>query len=108
MGVVSIIGIDLAQRAFQLHGAGADGAVVFRRKLSRDRLLPFLAEQPRVIVAMEACASAHYWGVRSWRSVTRCGWLPPIYVKPFAKRQKNDAADAEAIAEAASRSVLWQ
>ena len=75
----------------------------FRKKLSRSQLVPFLAAQPRCIVAMEACASAHFWG----RAVRELGHevrlIPPIYVKPFVKRQKNDAADAEAIAEAASR-----
>ena len=103
---VSIIGIDLAKRFFQLHGAGPDGSVEFRRKLPRDRLLPFLAGHPRAIVAMEACASAHHWG----REITALGHevrlLPPVYVKPFVKRQKNDAADAEAIAEAASRPTM--
>ena len=58
----TIIGIDLAKRSFQLHGARADGSVAFRKKLSRKRLLAFVASQPRCIVAMEACASAHHWG----------------------------------------------
>ena len=59
---VSIIGIDLAKRSFQLHGAGADGSVIFRKKLSRARMLDFLAQVPPSLVAMESCASAHYWG----------------------------------------------
>ena len=62
MAEVTIIGIDLAKRVFQVHGAAADGAVVFRRKVSRERLLPFLAGWPRCIVAMEACGTAHDWG----------------------------------------------
>ena len=62
MGEVSIIGLDLAKRAFQTHGACADGSVAFRRKLTREKLLVFLAEQPRCVVAMEACGSAHHWG----------------------------------------------
>jgi len=106
MSDVSIIGIDLAKRVFQVHGAAADGSVVFKRKLSRDRLLPFLAAQPRCVVAMEACATAHDWG----REIEKLGHMvrliPPIYVKPFVKRQKNDAADAEAIVEAASRPTM--
>ena len=61
MEQVTIVGIDLAKRSFQLHGAQADGSVVFRRKLSRERLLDFLASQPRCVVAMEACAGAHQW-----------------------------------------------
>lgn len=103
---VTVIGVDLAKRVFQLHGASADGSVAFRKKLSRVRLLPFLAEQPRCLVAMEACATAHGWG----REIEKLGHtvrlIPPVYVKPFVKRQKNDAADAEAIAEAASRPTM--
>lgn len=103
MTEISIVGIDLAKRVFQLHAAAADGAVVVRRKLSRGQLLPFLAKLSPCTVAMEACATAHYWG----REIARLGHavrlIPPIYVKPFVKRHKNDAADAEAIVEAAIR-----
>ena len=106
MKQVTMIGIDLAKRSFQVHGAQADGSVAFRVKLSRERLLNFLASQPRCTVAMEACASAHYWG----REILQLGYevklIPPIYVKPFVKRQKNDAADAEAICEAAQRPTM--
>ena len=106
MNDATIIGIDLAKRTFQLHGAAADGAVVFRKKLSRDRLLPFLAQQPAAIIAMEACASAHHWAREIMALGHEVRLLPPIYVKPFVKRQKNDSADAEAIAEAASRPTM--
>lgn len=103
---VTIIGLDLAKHSFQAHGAQTDGAVAFRKTLSRAKVLPFLAAQPRCVVAMEACASSHYWG----REIAKLGHqvklIPPIYVKPFVKRQKNDAADAEAIAEAASRPTM--
>ena len=106
MSEVAIIGLDLAKRVFQLHGAMADGSVAFRLKLPRARVLDFLASQQRCVVAMEACASAHSWG----REIARLGHevrlIPPIYVKPFVKRQKNDAADAEAISEAASRPTM--
>lgn len=106
MAEVTIIGVDLAKRVFQAHGAAADGSVIFRKKLSRNQFLSFLAAQPRCIVAMEACATSHNWG----REIERLGHsvrlIPPIYVKPFVKRQKNDAADAEAIAEAASRPTM--
>ena len=106
MDEVSLIGIDLAKRSFQLHGARADGSVAYRRKLSREKLLGFLASQPPCTVAMEACASAHYWG----REIAALGHevrlVPPIYVKPFVKRQKNDTADAEAISEAAERPTM--
>jgi transposase len=105
MDQATIIGIDLAKRTFQAHGATSDGRVAFRRKLSRSQLLAFLTQQSRCVVAMEACATAHEWG----RAVLDLGHevrLPPAYVKPFVKRQKNDAADAEAIAEAASRPTM--
>jgi len=70
MNEVSIIGLDLAKNVFQAHGAGVDGSVIFRRKLSRAQLLKFMSEQSPCIVAMEACASAHYWGRQSAISVT--------------------------------------
>jgi transposase len=103
---VITIGLDIAKSVFQAHGAGASGAVVFRKKLSRGRLLAFFAAQSPCVVALEACAGAHHWG----RELTRLGHtvrlIPPAYVKPFVKRQKNDAADAEAICEAAQRPTM--
>lgn len=106
MSEVSIIGLDLAKRVFHVHGAAPDGSVMFRKKLSRGQLLAFIAEQPPCIVAMEACATAHDWG----REIEALGHhvrlVPPAYVKPFVKRQKNDMADAEAIAEAALRPTM--
>ena len=99
----TIIGIDLAKRSFQLYGARPDGSVAFRKKLSRDKVLGFVASHPRCVVAMEACASAHHWGRRIGQLGHAVKLVPPVYVKPFVKRQKNAAADAEAICEAASR-----
>ena len=106
MDEVSIIGIDLAKRSFQLHGARADGSVAFRKTLSRGKLLAFLASQPPCVVVMEACASAHYWGREIMKLGHEVRLVPPLYVKPFVKRQKNDAADAAAICEAASRPTM--
>ena len=87
---VTTIGLDLAKNVFQAHGASATGAVVFRRKLRRDKVLAFLATQPSCRVVVEACASAHYWG----REIAKLGHevrlIAPVYVKPFVKRQKND------------------
>jgi transposase len=91
---------------FQLHGAAVDGSVVFRKKLSRTQLLAFLAKLPACTVAMEACATSHHWGREIGKLGHAVRLIPPIYVKPFVKRQKNDAADALAIAEAASRPTM--
>jgi transposase len=106
MEEVSIVGLDLAKTVFQAHGAAADGSVVFRRKLSRAQLLKFLGGLSPCVVAMEACASAHHWGRVIGELGHEVRLIPPAYVKPFVKRQKNDAADAEAIAEAASRPTM--
>jgi transposase len=106
MNEVSIIGIDLAKRVFQLHGAAADGSVVFRKSLSRAQLLPFLAKHPGCLVAMEACATSQHWGQTLADLGHPVRLIAPQYVKPFVKRQKNDMADAEAIVEAASRPTM--
>ena len=106
MNEVTIIGVDLAKRVFQVHGATADGSVVFRKKLSRAQVLPFLEHQPRCIVAMEACATAHHWGRQIEELGHEVRLIAPHYVKPFVKRQKNDTADAEAIVEAATRPTM--
>ena len=106
MGEVTIIGLDIAKSVFQAHGADASGSVVFRKKLSRGRLLAFFAAQPACVVAMEACAGAHHWGRELMKLGHSVRLIPPAYVKPFVKRQKNDAADAEAICEAAGRPTM--
>lgn len=103
MNQVVTIGLDIAKSVFQLHGVDGDGAVVLRKRLTRSRMLPFFEKQTPCIVGLEACGSAHYWA----RELSRFGHdvrlIPPSYVKPYVKRQKNDAADAEAICEAVTR-----
>ena len=103
MNQVSTVGLDLAKYIFQLHGADSAGAVVFRKKLRRGQLLAFLATLSPCTVAMEACASAHYWG----REIAKLGHtvklIAPAYVKPFVRRQKNDMADAKAAWRSPSR-----
>ncbi|TDQ16893.1 hypothetical protein DEV91_12955 [Phyllobacterium brassicacearum] len=99
----TMIGVDLAKSVFQLHGASMLGEVTFRKKLSRSQFLKFIADQAPAVVVMEACGSAHYWA----RQVVEFGHavklIAPQYVRPFVKRQKNYAADAEAIVIAAQR-----
>lgn len=106
MSEISMIGVDLAKSVFQVHAADERGGVVLRKKLRRDHVLSFFSGLAPGVVAMEACASAHYWG----REIAALGHevklIPPAYVKPFVKRQKNDAADAEAICEAAQRPTM--
>jgi transposase len=103
---VTTIGLDLAKQVFQVHGADADGAPLFNRKLRRAEVLRFFEKLPPCLVGMEACASAHYWA----REIAAFGHdvrlLPPQYVKPFVKRGKTDAADAEAISEAVTRKTM--
>ena len=106
MKKISIIGIDLAKNLFQLHGAHQDGSVAFRKRVTRGKLLYFLGKQSPCLVAMEACGGAHHWARQIRQLGHRVHILPPSYVKPFVKRQKNDMADAEAIAEAASRPTM--
>lgn len=99
------IGLDLAKSVFQVHCVQADGSVL-RKKLRRAQVIPFFEHQPQSLVGMEACATAHHWA----REITALGHevrlMPPSYVKAYLRRQKNDAADAEAICEAVSRPTM--
>jgi transposase len=91
------------KHVFQLHGASMSGHVLFRKKLRRIQFLKFMSEQSSCIVVMEACGSANYWAREMLRLGHVVRLIAPRYVKPYLKRQKNDAADAEAIVEAAQR-----
>jgi len=103
---VSTIGLDIAKTVFQVHGVDALGEAVIVRQLRRGQLLRFFEKQPACLVGMEACATAHHWA----REIAALGHevrlMPPHYVKPYVKRNKNDAADAEAICEAVTRPTM--
>jgi transposase len=102
MSVVTI-GLDLAKSVFQVHGVDSAGQTVLRRRLGRTDLLPFFAKQAPCTVGMEACSSAHHWARELSRFGHQVRLIPPQYVKPYVKRNKTDAADAEAICEAVGR-----
>jgi transposase len=97
------VGLDIAKSVFQVHGVDSAGQTIVRRRLARSQLLPFFAKLPACVIGMEACSSAHHWA----RELTQLGHevrlIPPQYVKPYVKRNKTDAADAEAICEAVGR-----
>ena len=103
MEELHIIGVDLAKRVFQVHGADRTGHVLFRKKLNRPQFIKFLAEIPNCTIAMEACSTAHHWGREAEELGHTVRLIPPVYVKPFVRRHKIDAVDAEAIVEAALR-----
>ena len=100
---INTVGIDLAKNVFQVHGCDANGKAVVRKQLARRQLLSFVAQLPRCTVAMEACASAHYWAREIEKLGHQVRLITPRFVKPYVKANKNDASDAEAICEAASR-----
>ena len=100
MQAVTTIGLDIAKSVFQVHGVDAHGNVVVRRQLRRRQVLPFFKKLPSCLVGVEACATSHHWSRELQALGHTVRLMPPAYVKPYLKRQKNDAADAEAICEA--------
>ena len=106
MQAVKTIGLDIAKSGFQVHGVDADGQVVFRRQLKRRNVLAFFQKVPSCLVGMEACATSHQWSRELQALGHTVRLMPPAYVKPYVKRQKNDATDAEAICEAVTRANM--
>jgi len=100
---ITTLGIDLAKSVFQLHGVDAVGAVVLQKKLRRGAVLNFLGKLEPCLIGLEACATSQYWAREIGALGHEVRLIPPAYVKPYVKRQKNDAADAEAICEAVTR-----
>ena len=103
MQVVKTIGLDIAKSVFQVHGVDADGQLVIRRQLKRRYVLTFFEKLQPCLVGIEACATSHYWARELQALGHRVRLMRPAYVRPYVKRQKNDATDAEAICEAVTR-----
>jgi len=106
MQTVTTIGLDIAKSVFQVHGVDAQGKVIVRRQLKRRYVLAFFQKLPPCLIGIEACASSHYWSRELHALGHTVRLMPPAYVKPYVKRQKNDCADAEAICEAVTRASM--
>ena len=106
MQVITTIGLDIAKSVFQVHGVDAAGQVVVRRQLKRRYVLAFFEKLSPCLVGIEACASSHHWSRELQALGHTVRLMPPAYVKPYVKRQKNDMADAEAICEAVTRANM--
>ena len=106
MQTITTIGLDIAKSVFQVHGIDAEGTVILRRQLKRRYVLVFFQKLPPCLVGIEACASSHYWSRELKALGHAVRLMPPAYVKPYVKRQKNDATDAEAICEAVRRPTM--
>jgi len=100
------IGLDLAKHVFQVHGVDNAGSVILRRRLRRSEVLAFFERLPSALIGIEACSGAHYWAHQLKALGHEVRLMPPSYVKPYVKRGKNDAADAEAICEAVTRPTM--
>lgn len=106
MEKVSTIGLDIAKHVFQVHGVDVDGSVIVRRKLRRDDVVKFFESRPTYLIGIEACATGHHWARVLGALGHEVRLMPAAYVKPYLKRQKNDATDAEAICEAVTRPTM--
>ena len=103
MGKLSTIGLDLAKKVFQVHGVDQEHKVIVQKQLGRSEVLAWFSKQESCLVGMEACATSHYWAQEISKLGHTVRLIPPAYVKPYVRRQKNDRADAAAICEAVSR-----
>ena len=106
MQTITTVGLDIAKSVFQMHGVDAEGQVVIRRQLKRRYVLAFFQKLSPCLVGIEACASSHHWSRELKALGHTVRLMPPAYVKPYVKRQKNDATDAEAICEAVTRANM--
>ena len=106
MQSITTIGLDIAKSVFQIHGVDDVGQVVLRRQLRRRHVLAFFEKLPSCLVGIEACASSHHWSRELQALGHSVRLMPPAYVGPYVKRQKNDMADAEAICEAVTRANM--
>jgi transposase len=103
---ITTVGLDIAKHVFQVHGVDAQGQPLIKRRLRRNDVYRFFAELPPCVVGLEACATSHYWARELAELGHQVRLMPPQYVRPFVKRNKNDAADAEAICEAVTRPTM--
>src|SRR5438552_10509389 len=106
MSEITTIGLDLAKHVFQVHGVDAQGTTVLRKRLRRGQVLAFFSRIPRCVVGLEACATGHYWARELGALGHEVRLMPAQYVKAYIKRNKHDAADAEAICEAVGRPTM--
>ena len=106
MQTITTVGLDIAKSVFQVHGIDVEGKVIVRRQLKRRYVLGFFKKLPPCLVGIEACASSHHWSRELQALGHTVRLMPPAYVKPYVKRQKNDSADAEAICEAVTRANM--
>jgi len=104
--LITTIGLDSAKSVFQVHGVDATGQVVVRKSLRRSQMLPFFAKLPPCLVGIEACGTSHHWARELIKLGHEVRLMPPAYVKPYVKRGKTDAADADAVCEAVTRPTM--
>ena len=103
---ITTVGIDLAKNVFQVHAVSRSGEVIVRRALRRAQVIPFFAKLPSCLIGMEACGTSHHWARELVALGHEVRLMPPAYVKPYVKRGKTDASDAEAICEAVTRPTM--